>query len=311
MPKKVLILTPFTSQIGGAETFAEELYREANKRFDTYMCTIQWFRIWRGINWLHAFDAVRQLMIEAITYCLTIHPDTVHALGFNAAFVGAILKPIFKFKLVVTPLALYDFNNRFLAAMVRWTLKSADAILAESELSYDNLSQVASSLKIKVFTHWVDTDRFFPINRKNEMLKVLFAGRKLPEKGIHIIKQVEQELKGVDFLYAENVPNTDIPQFFQMADVLVVPSLYVESPNRVVSEGAASGCVVIVSNRGALPEQVRDFGFAVEPTADEFKKAIDVLDKDRMWLQLLRDDVIKYARENLTEKNAEIILGEY
>jgi len=61
----------------------------------------------------------------------------------------------------------------------------------------------------------------------------------------------------VDFEYAIDIPNEDMPGLFQVADVLVVPSLYAESPNRVVAEGAACGCVVITSNKGALPEQVR------------------------------------------------------
>ena len=65
---------------------------------------------------------------------------------------------------------------------------------------------------------------------------------------------------GVDFVYVQNVPNKDLPSYFQMADILVVPSLYDESPNRVVAEGAACGCVIVTSDRGALAEQVKDFG---------------------------------------------------
>lgn len=312
MPKKVIILTPFyPPQIGGAETFAEELYRQAVKKYDARVCTLQWSKIWRGINWIDSVSVVYRLLIKTIRACNEFKPDTIHALGFNATFIAALLKPIFKYRLVSTVLALYDFSNPLLNILASWSMSRSDVIIAESELSKGNLMRIANANKIKVFTHWVDTARFFPVKRYNEKLRVLFAGRQIREKGIHIIKDVERELKGVDFLYAELIPNTDMPQYYQMADVLVVPSLYAESPNRVVAEGAACGCVVITSDRGALPEQVRDFGFSIKPDVEEFRKAIELLDKDRMWLQLLREDVILYARLNLTEQNAQNILGEY
>jgi glycosyltransferase involved in cell wall biosynthesis len=165
--------------------------------------------------------------------------------------------------------------------------------------------------KIKVFTHWVDTKRFTPKNHHNNIVKVLFVGRPISEKGYDIIKQVEKKLKDMRFIYAQDVPNENMPSYFQMADVLVVPSLYDESPNRVVAEGAACGCVVVTSNKGALPEQVKDFGFSIEPTVSEFTKTLSNLAHDRQWLSMLRQDTIEYAEKYLTEKNALKITREY
>jgi len=95
-----------------------------------------------------------------------IRPDTVHALGFNAAFIGAVLKPFFKFKLIVTPLALYDFNDMTLRNLAIWVLKRADVIFVESEISRDNISSVCDPSKVRIFTHWVDTSKFYPIEYK-------------------------------------------------------------------------------------------------------------------------------------------------
>jgi len=63
MPKKIIILTPFYCQIGGAETFARELYRQSNKRHKTYVCKINWRKIWRGINWQDSFQVLVKLFL--------------------------------------------------------------------------------------------------------------------------------------------------------------------------------------------------------------------------------------------------------
>jgi glycosyltransferase involved in cell wall biosynthesis len=307
-----MILTPFAPPaLGGAETFAMELSRVASKYHTVFFCTIHWGKLWKGINWMDSLRVISRLTLPALRMCRKRKIDTIHALGFNAGFIGAIIKKICKIQLIVTPLALYDFNNKFLNMMASWTLHHADVVFAESEISRHNLSQVTDLRKIKIFTHWVDTKKFYPVEHENKRLKVLFAGRKLKEKGAHIIKQIDQELQGVDFVYAENIPNEDMPKLFQMADVLVVPSLYAESPNRVVAEGAACGCVVVASKVGALAEQVNGFGIVIEPTKNKFKQVISNLDKDRKWLKTLRNETIAYAKAHLTETNAKEVVNEY
>lgn len=312
MRKKVIILTPFYGQIGGAETFADELFNAVSKHHIVWLCTIDWRGVWRGINWKDSFIVVWRLLWKAKNYFNHGRPDTVHALGFTATFVAAILKPIYKYKLICTPLALYDFDNKFLKWIVRWTLKRVDVVFAESYKSKKNLSQVTKRKKIKVFTHWVDTKKFKPGHyRRRKRLKVLFVGRAIWDKGAHIIQEVEEKLKRVKFVYVTNIPNNAMPKYYQMADILVVPSLYAESPNRVVAEGAACGCVVIVSRRGALPEQVKGLGVVVNPTVIGFKGIINYYDKRRGMLKLMRARTIKYARLNLTERNAQKIVREY
>jgi glycosyltransferase involved in cell wall biosynthesis len=56
-------------------------------------------------------------------------------------------------------------------------------------------------------------------------------------------------------------------EFFPLVDVLVVPSLWHEPLGRVVLEAYAWGRPVIVSNRGGLPEIVREgeTGFVFDP----------------------------------------------
>ncbi len=91
-----------------------------------------------------------------------------------------------------------------------------------------------------------------------------------------------------------------------MADVIVIPSLYPEGYSRVVIESASCGCAVITSNKGSLPEMVKEFGQSIEPTPIKFAVAIpDKFLKD--WQEM----AFNYAKVNFSSKNAEVFLNEY
>ena len=50
---KVLILTPFFKpNVGGAETFAEDLAKALGKKYVVHICTIKWKKpiVWEGMN---------------------------------------------------------------------------------------------------------------------------------------------------------------------------------------------------------------------------------------------------------------------
>jgi len=308
---KIMLLTPFWSGVGGAETFAHELHRQVIRKHSVWLCTTKWNKTWKGICWADSFLVIVYLLSTAFSFCRRHRIDTIHALGFSAGFVGVIMKKLFKVKLIVTPLALYNFDSKLLRYAVKYVLKHADTILVESYVSRANFINLCDANKIKIFTHWVDTSIFYPVRTDNKRLNVLFVGRDLKEKGSHIIECVEKLLKGVKFTYVKDAPFESLPKYYQMADVLVVPSLYAESPNRVVAEAASCGCVVVVSKRGALAEQVNGFGIAIEPTITKFKEVLYLLSIDREWVKKLRVATIKYASENLTEANAEVITKEY
>lgn len=52
----------------------------------------------------------------------------------------------------------------------------------------------------------------------------------------------------------------DLPALYAQSDCVVIPSLTAESFSLVLSEAAACGCMVIVSDLGALPERARALG---------------------------------------------------
>jgi glycosyltransferase involved in cell wall biosynthesis len=56
-----------------------------------------------------------------------------------------------------------------------------------------------------------------------------------------------------------------IADYMRAADIVALPSLVKEQYGRVAPEAMACGCVVVVSDRGALPELVGDAGVTVAP----------------------------------------------
>ena len=61
------------------------------------------------------------------------------------------------------------------------------------------------------------------------------------------------------------VRNTPFPQiFYDIARVILIPSLFNESFCRVAAEAMASGVPIIASNRGAIPETVQDAGILLD-----------------------------------------------
>lgn len=311
--KKVLILTPFfPPKIGGAESFALRLEVELSKNYDVDVCTLEWHKdhTWEGCNKWEGIKVIMRLMFKAFPMCWGKEYDKIYALGLNAGFVSIILKKIFKIKPTITLLALYNFGKRI--RITRWLFGHMDKIFTEGEIGKRNAIKMgAKKNKIIVYNHWVDTTKYFPIERKGKFT-ILFVSRPIHIKGMHIIKAVEKLDDGkklnAKFVYANNVPLEDMPKLFQQADVLVVPSLYEEGFPLTIAEGANCGCVVVSSNCGSLPEMVDPFGFTIEPTVLNFRALLHALSKDKRRMKHLRRLTIQYAKDNFSSENVEVFI---
>lgn len=312
MRKKILILTPFFApNVGGAETFAEGLYFEIAKRHDTVVCTINWGKqkLWRGMNWAEGIKICLILGYKALRLRKLFKFDIGYALGLNSALIGLLLKKWFKIKLFIVLLALYDFDLKpiWFKWICRYIFKQADKIFVEGETGKADIINLTQENKIIKFQHWCDQERFKPIERNWPELRILFVGRPIPEKGIHIIKEVERQLQGkeIKFVYIQDMPYEDLPEYYQMADVVVVPSLYSEGFSKVVIEAASCGCAIITSDRGALPELVRGWGYISRPTVNGFEVYIMLL-RNKNTLLECQERAFFHARNCFTSKNAEM-----
>lgn len=117
--------------------------------------------------------------------------------------------------------------------------------------------------------------------------------------------------------YAENIrflgfvnPNDVIPEM----DVLIIPSLWNEPFGRVIIEAYAHGKPVIGTQRGGIPEIIRDgvTGFLYEPNRNgSLKVVIDKLIKNPEMLQEVKDNLAAYLSEFDIRKIADEYLSVY
>lgn len=103
-----------------------------------------------------------------------------------------------------------------------------------------------------------------------------------------IKEELEQKIKimgltsNVRFVGPIQPLDLDLPEFYQLASLFVIPS-FIEAQSLVTMEAMASGLPVVASNGGALPELVKDNenGFLINPfSKEEFAQKIITLLKD-------------------------------
>lgn len=303
--EKALIITPFYKpNIGGAETFAEDLAKVLSKKYIIHICTIKWTKpiLWQGMNFIAGIKMFFKLLFALMKMLLKFKYKKIYALGLISSILCAFLG--LKFYSVI--LALYDFKR---PNFFTFALNKAQQIFVEGNKGKTDIFNLGiKEEKIIKFQHWCDQNRFCYIPKNNEKIKVLFIGRPIKIKGKYIIEQCEKITKGIEYEYIENIPYEDLPKHYQMADVVVVPSLYSEGFSKVVIEAASCGCALITSNKGALPELVRDFGKFIEPTPENFVEVLLQLKRNRIGLEQIQYNTALYALKNFNEKNADCFL---
>lgn len=148
----------------------------------------------------------------------------------------------------------------------------------------------------------VDLARFRPSDARlrgqaappSEVLRVGYVGRLAPHKGVEVLLEavaldprVRVEIAGAGpslhalraraaqpdlagrVRFLGHLTTTALAELYRELDVLAVPSLptagWLEQFCRVAVEAMASGCVVVASHTGALPDVVGDAGLLVAP----------------------------------------------
>ncbi len=269
----------------------------------------------------------------------------IHAQGFNAAFMGKFLSGIFSKKLVVSTHAIYEMPQKSLmAGMVKWTLSSADKILTLSQAARRELVKIGlDRSRIDTYTYWIDQEIFRPVSQAaakeqvgwRDKFLILFVGRLIEIKGTDILLQLAGEVqediafafigdgplaekikrdarKMRNVSFVGRVDNCQLPQYYNAADVLCVPSKYEEGFGRVLLEALSCGTPVIASNRGGIPEAVdNSVGVLVEPTASDFYRAILGFYNDKEGLGAKRKVCRNYAMKKFGTANADKILSSY
>ncbi len=212
----------------------------------------------------------------------------------------------------------------------RYYLQYAQAVISVSRVADKFLeSVVGSDLKAKRFIvpNAVDTSKITPPEREPEDNIVLFVGRLVYRKGLHVLIKALQRIKIRDFkLYVVGGGYMEIPsrilakaygvedkvkflgvvpenvkvELYRKAKVVVVPSILNESFGIVALEAMAAGRPVVASRVGGLEDVVVDgeTGVLVEPGSEEqLAEAIETLLEDEAYRRRLGVNARKVVEE--------------
>lgn len=375
----VLISCPFfRPNVGGVETHLNDLCEYLKKCGNNiYVVTYQplttkarapaiekngdlWIRRirWPGYNLFHKLEPfplaeflyLTPRLLAATFLFLLIHGkkiNVIHGHGFNSAFIGRILKPIFGKRVVVSTHAIYNLKRKSLFSRVlAWTLNGADSVVCLSQPSMEELRQIGvRNEKLGIYTYWVNQRAFRPLdkNASKDLLGwkgrfiALFVGRFIEKKGVRLLLEAARAMaahkdiffafigdgplageieraarESSNIIFAGRVDNEKLPLYYNAADILCVPSLYEEGFGRVIAEAFSCGVPVIASRRGAIPDIITDrTGILIEPGIAALKDNILKMYRDRGLLEGLSRNCRDYAVERFSEKNAQAITAAY
>lgn len=234
--------------------------------------------------------------------------DIIHIHGGIAGlFQSHLLPKEAKIVLTVHNLQLFSTNPfmRGLASFMEFSsCKRVDAVIAVSKHMKRLLSARLKDVHVEYIPNGVDIKNQF-VNRAeiktelgfNESKVVLFVGRIIPEKGVHILVKAIKELEtkygmnnfklimvgppGPSFLsssspyfrnimrlikdlnltssvkYMGVVGDSHLKKLYASADLFVFPSIY-EAMSLVVLEAMAAGTPIVASRTGGVPDVVKD-----------------------------------------------------
>lgn len=211
MKSALLITHCFRPNVGGAETYADELCSAlAGKGFYVYVLAYQplstpgarGLRVEklqnleiRRFRWIGG-DLFHKLLGNPILCFLYITPylfarcllwmlknhekvGMIDAHGLNAAFIARGLKRIFKKRAGVNVVSLYDFRQGSLfARIVRWTLSGMDLIVVEKGKSKKELMDIGiEDGKYVEYVQWADHDLFKPADKREAKRALGWEGK--------------------------------------------------------------------------------------------------------------------------------------
>jgi glycosyltransferase involved in cell wall biosynthesis len=188
----------------------------------------------------------------------------------------------------------------------RKEIRLADYFLVASNFTKHQLVETGvESKKIYVVPYGVDLDRYCPeegvTQNYSKKLTFIFVGRMTAVKGFHLLIEALSRLPSGsfecllvghpqnsefllkelsdDFKFLGPLVNSDMPDIYRLADVLVAPSLY-DGFGLAVLEAMASGLGVICSRNAGASDIVRhgETGLLIDPNSvDDLHASLEYL----------------------------------
>lgn len=171
------------------------------------------------------------------------------------------------------------------ALVARTALSTAHAVLAFSDSSLASIRQLAPHAPVQRAYLGVDSKSFFPVEKEAIVVSIANLSREnIVRKGLVAFVHAARELPrnrfvivgrhvddAVEILRAIAPSNVSFPGWLAESDLrsllgraqVYVQASYTEGFGVALAEAMASGCVPVVTRRGALPEVVGETGFYV------------------------------------------------
>jgi glycosyltransferase involved in cell wall biosynthesis len=188
------------------------------------------------------------------------------------------------------------FSSWFRKRLPEW-LKRAEALIVYNEFTANFFRSFADN--VRVIPSGVDTKRFSPpdVEKDRDRLAILLPGRIHDElKGLATVREACRKLKeeGLDFElrvtapdwyeFEEDwlvnvgwIPQEDLPALYHDADIVIVPSLWIEPFGITTLEAMASGVPVVGAKIGGIAETLvhGETGLHFEPgNVDDLAEAL-------------------------------------
>ncbi len=356
--KIVHVLAYYGDYLGGIQNYVRELAkRQKAEGHEVKIITSDLYGSQKkidGINIIRCkswFSAFRTPFIPSLPFKLLKEKcDVVHAhLPSPGLDLSVSLKKLLnpKTKLVLTihnyapktslMKRIFSFINDKI--LIKSALGKADKIIFTTRGFADSLNYYFDKKKVVIIPLGIDLEKFKPKEKYNKN-QILFVGRLIPEKGLHILvkamkkineknfnlkllaivsevyggfNKYEAEVKkeGKNFLkILENVSYNEMPKYYANSELLVMPSLDIDSLGFVLIEAMACGCPVITSDLPGPASIInKKVGMVVKRgDIEETSKAIiNMLNK-----KSLRTNCRRYVEDNFDwNKINKRILGVY
>jgi L-malate glycosyltransferase len=276
--------------------------------------------------------AARRLSGYDLLYVNMVRPRSGLALSCYAALPAKVV--MVNHLSVVSESGPPTLRQRLSRALDQVTLFRVKALVGVSEYVRKREAERfgLAERRTRVIYNGVDPQRFTPVKTPSASgaLRLLCVAQLIPEKGIHVLLRAlslvrvadctlkvagygrqEQELKAltrelglesrVEFLGMRD----DVHLLLREADVFVHPAVWEEAFGLTITEGMASGCGVIATRSGGIPEIIDDGenGLLVpRGDAEALARAIDTMAAPAVRARLAEAGRLKVQRAFTLER---------